>query len=165
MYIHRKKWIYKQNDFFPFPFVVLYTLPLTQYFLPFTLQGLSLSPKATCWVFLSRKSPCWAWCQTPQRCSAPCRAACPCWAPLPSTRLPWPRSRDACHPPSASMHRYWEAFYAGQSSDSLNMTVGFDHNFLVSVCESLRYNTRDTAALSHPQIRESNLNIFHLSKK
>lgn len=82
----------------------------------FSSQGLSPFPKATHWVFLSRKSLCWAWCPTPQRCSAPYRAVSPCWAPHPSTKSPWPKSRDACLLPSASTPRCSEASCAGQSS-------------------------------------------------
>lgn len=125
MYIHRKtthtnKFCCKITVFCS---VLFFTIQLTHVFVC-TLQVLSLCPKATLWVFPSRKSPCSAWYQTPQRCSAPCRAASPCWAPLPSTRLPWPRSRDACHLQSASTRRSWEEFYAGQSSHSFNLTAG-----------------------------------------
>lgn len=88
-----------------------------------TLQVLSLCPKATRWVYPSRRSPCWAWYQTPQRCSALYQAVFPCWAPLPSTRLPWLRSRDDCHPLSASTRHSWEAFYAGQNL--FNLTASY----------------------------------------
>lgn len=129
-YVHtQKKCIYKQillhnQNLFAF-LLLFFTLRLTHIFFLLTLQGLSLYPKATHWVYLSRKSPCWEWYQTPQRYSAPCRAVYPCWAPHPSTRLPWLRSRDVCHPRSASTHRSWEGFYAGQSSDSFNMTASW----------------------------------------
>lgn len=135
-YVHTQESVYKQillqNQIsFLFSFVLLHSrFFLFFYFL--TLQDLSLYPKAMHWVFLFRKSPCWAWYQTQQRCSAPYRAVFPCSAPHPSTRLLWPRSRDVCHPLSASTHHSWEGFYAGQSSNSFNMTAaGFKAVFLL----------------------------------
>lgn len=136
MYIHRKVYINKFycKTRFLFCFLLYFFTHVFFFFFFYflTLQDLSLYPKAMHWVFLFRKSPCWAWYQTQQRCSAPYRAVFPCSAPHPSTRLLWPRSRDVCHPLSASTHHSWEGFYAGQSSNSFNMTAaGFKAVFLL----------------------------------
>lgn len=105
----------------------------------FTLQVLWLSPKATCWVFPSRKSPCWAWFQTQRRSSAPYLVASPCWAPPLSTRSLWLRSRDVFHPRSASTHRSWEEFYAGQSSrDSRLLSCGSFEGVSITSLDSRR---------------------------